>query len=57
MAQEQGMEKAFKGNEQLKAGMERSAEDRTKTQEAILRALEKTLERARTRTPTRERER
>jgi len=57
MAQEQGMEKAFKGNEQLKAGMERSAEDRTKTQEAILRALEKTLERARTRTQTRERER
>ena len=57
MAQEQGMEKAFKGKEQLKAGMERSAVDMTQTAKEIERVLQKTLERARTRTPTRERER
>jgi len=57
MAQEQGMGKAFKGNEQLRQGMERSATDLTQINDQIRRALEKALERARTQPKTRERER
>jgi hypothetical protein len=55
--QEQVMERALKGNERLQKGMERSAIDMTQTAHTIDKQLERALEKARTRTQIRERER
>ena len=57
MAKEQAMERAFKGNEQVKQVMERSATDLTQTSNTLQKQMEKALEQARTRTNKRERER
>ena len=57
MANEQMMERAFKGNEQIRQGMEKSATDVRQTERTLEKQLAKALEQARTRTKTRERER